>query len=171
MIEVDKQELGNSAKIIELKPRKVFDYNSLMELLPIVVRITKQYSEKVTKLIQKLEHIAGQEKMVQETELEINDLIQEWQVKVEKLGAVTKGLWIADFDSGDGYFCWKYPEEQILYWHGYRDGFSGRRPVKDYLDKKISEHKLSEKKVSEDIRQDSLNENRNRPNQHPHSEL
>lgn len=136
------------AKIIEFKPRKVFDLSGINELLPIVHRITKQYSEKVNKLIQKLDHISGQEKMVTDTEVEINDLIQEWQVKVEKLGAVTKGLWIADFDSGDGYFCWKFPEEQILYWHGYRDGFSGRRSIKDYI-----------------------NENRNSPNQHPHSEL
>lgn len=156
MIEVDKQELGSTAKIIELKPRKVFDYESINELLPIVHRITKQYSEKVKNLIQKLDHIAGQEQKVTETELEINNLIQEWQVKVEKLGAHTKGLWIADFDSGDGYFCWKFPEEQILYWHGYRDGFSGRRPVKDYIDKK---------------RQDSPDENRDSPNQQPHSEL
>ena len=140
---IDKHELGSSAKIIELKPRKVFDYSDISDLLPIVHRITKQYSEKVNKLIQKLEHVAGQEKVVLETETEINDLIQEWQVKVEKLGAVTKGLWIADFDSGDGYFCWKFPEERILYWHGYRDGFSGRRPVKEYLEKKNYENRPS----------------------------
>ncbi len=165
MIEEGKQ--GNSAtsskgkvngtNVIELKPRKVFNYADIMDLLPIVHRITRQYSEKVAKLILKIEHISGQEKLISDTEAEINDLIQEWQVKVEKLGAVTKGLWIADFDSGDGYFCWKFPEEQILYWHGYRDGFSGRRPIKEYLEKNIS--------------QDSLNENRNSPNQHPHSEL
>lgn len=163
MIEVEGQNPSkkldeNLAKIIELKPRKVFDISSINELLPIVHRITKQYSERVNKLIQKLEHIAGQEKMVADTEAEINDLIQEWQVKVEKLGAVSKGLWIADFDSGDGYFCWKFPEEQIMHWHGYRDGFSGRRPVKDYLDKKI-------------FKQDSPDENRNSPNKHTHSEL
>lgn len=151
------QGTSTSGNVIELKPRRVFSYTDIMELLPIIHRITRQYSEKVAKLIQKLEHVSGQEKLVSATELEINDLIQEWQVKVEKLGAVTKGLWIADFDSGDGYFCWKFPEEQILYWHGYRDGFSGRRPIKEYLEKKISK--------------DSLNENRNGPNQHPHSEL
>lgn len=158
-----KPKLGeHSAQVIELKPRKVFDYSDINALLPIVHRITKTYSEKVSKLILKLEHIPKQEKLFQAVELEINDLIQEWQVKVEKLGAVTKGLWIADFDSGDGYYCWKFSEEQILYWHGYRDGFSGRRPVKEYLEKKPSN-------VS--IEQDSKHENRDSTNQHPHSEL
>ncbi len=154
-------EEGNAhsaiAKVIELKPRKVFSYTDICELMPIVHRITKQYSEKVSALIQKLDVVANNEPKKMETELEINNLIQEWQTKVEKLGALSKGLWIADFDSGDGYFCWKFPETQITHWHGYRDGFSGRRPVKDYLEK--------------NIKQDPLDENRIRPDQHPHSEL
>lgn len=166
MIEEGKQGQPNSgagtAQIIELKPRKVFEFSDINALLPIVHRITKTYSEKVAKLIQKLEHVAQQEQVVESIEREINDLIQEWQVKVEKLGAVTKGLWIADFDSGDGYFCWKFPEEQILYWHGYRDGFSGRRPVKEYLEKKPSKPAIDK---------DSKYENRDSSNQHPHGEL
>lgn len=136
MSEVNHIELDKLNNIVELKPKKVFEYSEIQEILPIVLRITKQYSEKVNKLIQKLEHIRHQEKNVSEVEIEINSLIQEWQIKVEKLGAVTKGLWIADFDSGDGYFCWKFPEEKILFWHGYRDGFSGRRPISEYLEKR-----------------------------------
>jgi len=139
-------------KIIELKPKKIFSYEEIAELLPIVLRITKQYSDRVNQLVQKLENISSNEKLVSESEAEINDLIQEWQIKMEKLGAHTKGLWIADFDSGNGYFCWKYPEAQILYWHGYRDGFSGRRPVKEYLNSK----------------QDSRDESGSSPDQHTH---
>lgn len=122
--------------IVELKPKKVFSFQDISELLPIVLRITKQYSEKVSKLITKLEHVRHQDHNVNEIESEINSLIQEWQIKVEKLGAITKGLWIADFDSGDGYFCWKFPEDKIMFWHGHRDGFSGRKPIREYLDKK-----------------------------------
>lgn len=128
--------------VVELKPKKVFGYQDINELLPIVLRITRQYSEKVSKLITKLEHVRNQDNNILDTENEINLLIQEWQVKVEKLGAITKGLWIADFDSGDGYFCWKFPEERILFWHGYRDGFSGRKPIQEYLDKKLDRQKI-----------------------------
>lgn len=59
-------------------------------------------------------------------ETEINTVIDRWQVKIEKLGADPKGLWMADFDNGDGYYCWKFPENEINHWHGYQDGFSGR---------------------------------------------
>lgn len=131
-----QDELNN---VIELKPKKVFTYAQINELLPIVVRITRQYSERVNALISKLDLIKRSEVSTQEIEAEINSLVQEWQIKLEKLGAVTKGLWIADFDSSDGYYCWKYPEEKILHWHGYKDGFSGRRPIQEYLKKYIAQ--------------------------------
>lgn len=59
-------------------------------------------------------------------ETKINGIIDKWQIKIEKLGGDPKGLWMADFDNGEGYYCWKYPENEINYWHGYQDGFSGR---------------------------------------------
>ena len=40
--------------------------------------------------------------------------------------AQIKGMWLADFDAGNGYYCWKFPENEIRFWHGYKDGFSGR---------------------------------------------
>jgi hypothetical protein len=40
-------------------------------------------------------------------------------------------LWIEDFDAGDGYFCWKFPERQIEFWHHYNDGFSKRIRVEE----------------------------------------
>ena len=59
-------------------------------------------------------------------EAEAGRLIVEWQTKIQKLGGTPNGHWVVDFDSGDGYFCWKYPEPQIDFWHHYRDGFSKR---------------------------------------------
>lgn len=158
MIEEGTREaLGATAKIIEFKPKKVFSYTDISDLIPIIHRITKQYKERVAGLILKLDLLADQEVKRMAVEQEINNQIQEWQTKVEKLGAVSKGLWIADFDSGDGYFCWKFPEAKITHWHGYRDGFSGRRPVKDYLEKNFKEESLDENRIGSD--------------QHPHSEL
>jgi hypothetical protein len=41
-----------------------------------------------------------------------------------------KGLWLADFDSGDGYYyCWQLGEEDIEHFHRYEVGFAGRRPI------------------------------------------
>lgn len=118
--------------VIELNRRRVFTKQEAQELLPVVHRITTQYYKRVQVLLNRLESIKGKsEKVVQELESEINGIVQEWQQKMEKLGAQTKGLWIADFDSGDGYFCWKYPEAKIDFWHRYSDGFSGRVRLDD----------------------------------------
>ena len=113
--------------IIEINRRSVFTLAEAQELLPVVFRITKSYSVKVEALIERLDSMGGSnEAMSASLETQVNALIQEWQNKVQKLGALPKGLWIADFDSGDGYFCWKYPERGIEFWHKYTDGYSKR---------------------------------------------
>ncbi len=99
-------------------------------MLPIVFRITRAYSRKVEGLIERLEAVNGQnESLVEALESQISELIQDWQNKVQKLGALPKGLWLADFDAGDGYFCWKFPERTIEFWHDYNDGYTKRTPV------------------------------------------
>jgi hypothetical protein len=122
-----------SEGIIEINRRQVFTLEEAQEVLSVIFRITKTYSQRVDTLIERLDALAGaNEGATSSIELQVNDLIQEWQNKVQKLGALPKGLWIADFDSGDGYFCWKYPERGIEYWHRYSDGFSKRIRVSEW---------------------------------------
>ena len=52
--------------------------------------------------------------------------IMEWAESVVALGVEVKGIWLVDFDSGGGYYCWRYPEPALEYFHGYEEGFSGR---------------------------------------------
>lgn len=107
--------------------RAFFNIEEAQQLLPIVFKITKKYSEEVTALMDRIHLIDGKSPQLEDKiELQINELIQDWQNKMTKLGALPKGLWLLDFDSRDGYFCWKYPERKIQYWHQYKDGFSKR---------------------------------------------
>jgi len=120
------------SSVIEINRRDVFTLEEARELLPVVFRITKVYSSKVQALIERLESLGGNnEALVSSLEEQVGQLIQEWQSKVQKLGALPKGLWIADFDSGDGYFCWKYPERSIEFWHRHSDGYSKRIHVSE----------------------------------------
>jgi hypothetical protein len=118
--------------VIEINRRSVFSLEEAQELLPVIFKITKTYSQKVEALVARMDSLAGtSEDAVTALESQINFLIQDWQNKVQKLGALPKGLWIADFDSGDGYFCWKFPERGIEFWHKYSDGYSKRVRVGD----------------------------------------
>jgi hypothetical protein len=118
--------------IVELNRKRVFTKAEAEELLPIVKRITDEYYSRLQNLMNRLEGLKNREDSpsgedaFKKIEEEINVNVEAWQNKLEKLGAHTKGLWIADFDSGDGYFCWRYPENNIEYWHQYNDGFRGR---------------------------------------------
>lgn len=113
--------------VVEINRKKHFTLEEARQLLPIVYRMTEDASREVKSHLNRIEAFSDKtHPSVVMIESHINAIIDRWQSKVEKLGAEPKGLWMADFDSGEGYFCWKYPEVQINHFHGYQDGFSGR---------------------------------------------
>lgn len=62
-------------------------------------------------------------------EKRIQAAVGRWAREMEALGLEVKGLWLVDFDSGGGYYCWKWPEETIGWFHAYDEGFEGRTPI------------------------------------------
>ena len=111
---------------------KIFSLKQVEDLLPLVYRVTEEYSKDVKYLMACVDAMPDKNSSrCLEIQDEINDHIQKWQNKIERLGGKPKGLWLADFDNGEGYFCWKFPETQIKFHHGYQDGFTGRRLLSD----------------------------------------
>lgn len=106
---------------------KTFTLEEAQELLPLIYRMTDDSAKKVKYLMACIEALPDKKSdRARELQEEVNSLISRWQRKIERLGAKPKGLWLADFDYGTGYYCWKFPEVKILYKHGYQDGFTGR---------------------------------------------
>ncbi|QDK39501.1 DUF2203 domain-containing protein [Bdellovibrio sp. NC01] len=113
--------------VIEINRKKTFTLADARHLLPIIFRFTEESSREVKAHVNRIEAFSDKtHPAVVKIEEQINDVIERWQSKIEKLGGEPKGLWMADFDNGEGYYCWKYPENEINHWHGYQDGFSGR---------------------------------------------
>ncbi|MGE0529332.1 MAG: DUF2203 family protein [Bdellovibrionales bacterium] len=116
--------------MITINRRGVFSLEEAQQILPVVRRITQEFSAKVEFLIARLETLQlNQTETICTLERQINELIQAWNEKIRKLGADPRGLWVVDFNSGDGFFCWKHPENDISYWHSYENGYSGRKPI------------------------------------------
>jgi hypothetical protein len=62
-------------------------------------------------------------------EKRIRARVGDWVREMDALGVEVKGPWLVDFDNGSGYFCWRWPEERLEYFHGYEDGFAGRTRI------------------------------------------
>lgn len=113
--------------VVTISRHGVFNLDQARAILPVIRRITQEFSVKVETLMGRLETVnLTQTEVITRLENEVNELIKVWHEKIRKLGAKPKGLWLVDFDAGDGYFCWKYPEMEIEYWHTYQNGFNGR---------------------------------------------
>lgn len=122
--------MQNDRGLITINRSGGFSLEEAREILPVVRRITQEYSVKVEALIARLEAMDPNcTDAVNELEDQVNEWIKSWHVKIKKLGAKPKGLWLVDFDAGDGYFCWKFPEKELNHWHAYDDGFTGRKPI------------------------------------------
>lgn len=59
----------------------------------------------------------------------IDEIVTEWAQAIIAKGVEVKGLWLVDFDSGSGYYCWRYPETGLHFFHSHEDGFRGRMPI------------------------------------------
>lgn len=116
--------------LVSLNQNRTFTYQEAQRLLPIVYKITESVFYQVKTLIQRAEVIRGvSSEQASKIETDIQKLVDGWYDKMTKLGAKPKGLWLADFDNGKGYFCWKFPETELLHCHGYNDGFTGRKKI------------------------------------------
>ena len=62
----------------------------------------------------------------EQLDAQVAKVTSDWARAMEALGLEVKGLWLVDFDNGSGYYCWRWPETELAYFHGYEEGFAGR---------------------------------------------
>lgn len=112
-------------ELILINQKRVFTIEEARELLPIIRRITQQAHNQVKFLGMQLSLFKEKSKKAKYEE-KIQEVFQAWHEKIRKLGCDAKGMWLVDFDSGEGYYCWHYPENTVDFYHGYVEGFRGR---------------------------------------------
>ena len=105
----------------DIHGRRTFSYAEARALLPRVRELTEAAYRKVEAIEAGPPAPAAPE--------EIEAIVADWARQVIELGLEVKGAWLADFDNGSGYYCWRYPEDDLLYFHSYEDGFKGRMRI------------------------------------------
>ena len=108
--------------------KRIFTYEEALELLPQIQQLTAESASKVEQLTGGASAGSGGEEMVvgEDSLPEVEQILAEWAGAVLELGVEVKGLWLVDFDSGSGYYCWRYPEPALEFFHTYDEGFQGR---------------------------------------------
>ncbi len=101
---------------------RVFTYAEARDLLREVRRFTAASYEAAEVLAVKLRACPDDRAALERLERAVRG----WFERVEALGLQAKGLWLVDFDNGAGYYCWRWPEADLEFFHGYDDGFNGR---------------------------------------------
>jgi hypothetical protein len=109
--------------------RRRFSLEEASAVLPSVREVTE-------KAVQACEHVVDQMQGLSPADPEhvrlggsLSAIVERWTAQVETLGAEVKGLWLVDFDNGEGYYCWRHPESVITHFHGYDEGFAGRMKI------------------------------------------
>ena len=107
---------------------RIFTYDEALSLFPVV-------RDRTASAVRELEALAGEnasheaEDEREEFEAASREVIARWAAEIGELGCQIKGLWLVDWDAGDGYYCWKYPEPALAHFHGHDEGFAGRIPI------------------------------------------
>lgn len=106
------------------KRKKIFSYEDAIALLPEVQRLTGEAVVEVERLLER--DPASTDPVPAQLADEYQRIVGQWAEAIIGLGIEVKGLWLIDFDNGSGYYCWRYPEPSLQYYHGYDEGFTGR---------------------------------------------
>jgi regulator of sirC expression with transglutaminase-like and TPR domain len=116
---VKEQASSVGAELVRPVEKRIFTLQEARSLLARVKELTSEAAFRYARLGE-----GGGE-----IEEERQRIVRGWAKEILALGCEIKGLWLVDFDSGAGYYCWKYPEPALDHFHGYEEGFAGRLPL------------------------------------------
>ncbi len=107
-------------------PAPIFSLAEASALLPQVKHLTADAVRRAEALAVQLRGLVEDHPEHSLLSQALRDVVSGWAAEVQALGLQAKGLWLVDFDNGQGYYCWSYPEPAITHFHGYDEGYAGR---------------------------------------------
>jgi len=111
------------------RSKRIFSYDEALSTFPVVRDLTTAAVRRIDSLTTTVGSREEMDDRREEIEDEYQKIISFWAKQVSSIGCEVKGLWLVDWDSGDGYYCWRFPEQAIAFFHTYEEGFGGRLPI------------------------------------------
>lgn len=113
---------------------RVFTLAEVREAFPVVQRITRQAYFELEPIRQRLARLVPGHPAQHETEAEYEAIVRRWVGKMQRLGLLVRGLWLVDFDTGDGYLCWRFPQLKVGHYYAYGEAYTNRRPIDEVVE-------------------------------------
>jgi len=107
----------------------IFTLTEARKLLPLVQEMTSEAVLQADALADAMDDIADDDPRRTALDAELKAIVESWSARIRGMGLEAKGLWLVDFDNGEGYYCWQHPEPLLSHYHGYDEGFAGRMKV------------------------------------------
>lgn len=108
--------MGN---VIPIHSRRKFSKDEAEGLLPVVRRITEKVAGEVSELQEQIRFVPHSEPLYKRLYSQIDLAVRRWAIKISKLGCEPRGVWLVDFDAGDGWFTWRLGDESVAFFHSH----------------------------------------------------
>ena len=109
----------------ESSEKRIFSFDEAAAMLPEVRRLTEKANRAVEELGDSGAEAGGRAHLQER----LDEIVNGWARSLLGMGVEVKGLWLVDFDNGSGYYCWRYPEDGLYFYHSSEDGFGGRMRI------------------------------------------
>jgi len=106
-------------EVIPIHSRRTFTKEEAEGLLPVIKRITEQVAEEVADLQERIRYVPHTEPLYKRLYSKIDLAVRRWAIKVSKLGCEPRGIWLVDFDAGQGWFTWRLGDEGVAFFHSH----------------------------------------------------
>lgn len=113
---------------------KLFNLHEAKSLVALVRSITQKHQTELTPVQQRLNKMLSNDPRRKVFEQQYEKVVSRWRHKVTQLGAKVAGLWVVEFDVGEGVLSWKYPELSLAYFREHKWPAAERVKLTHYIE-------------------------------------
>ena len=112
---------------------RIFSLAEAQSLLPVVRKVTRPAVGDFDPARRRYRNLLDCDPRKPQLALQYEKIVRLWMTKMARFGLVARGLWAVDFDTGDGYLSWKYPELRLAFFVDSEDPNLTRRSLPEVL--------------------------------------
>ena len=116
---------------------RIFSLAEAQSLLPVVRKVTRRAVGDFEPVRLRYRNLLDCDPRKPPLALQYEKIVRLWITKMERFGLVARGLWVVDFDTGDGYLSWKYPELRLAFFVDSEDPNLTRRSLSEVLAERL----------------------------------